>query len=82
MARTIDVDEIYTKIGHNIKVLRKNLRVSQSTLAQKIGSTRNYVGCIERAEKHATVGVLANIAYILGVELADIVKGCWFKARC
>ena len=62
-------------IGSNIRTFRERLNISQEELAFKISSTRNYIGCIERAEKYPSVAFLLDIANALKVNLNDIFKG-------
>lgn len=69
-------ENIYVKIGENIKKLRLKNDLSQEELAFRIESARNYIGCIERGEKRARVITLDKIAKALNVSLADIFKNC------
>jgi len=72
-----EYSQVCLKIGRNIKQLRMiNNNMSQEDLAFKIGSARNYIGCIERAEKRATIAILCKIAEALNVTLEEIIKGC------
>jgi len=72
-----EYSQVYLKIGRNIKQLRMiNNNMSQEDLAFKIGSARNYIGCIERAEKRVTIAILCKIAEALNVTLEEIIKGC------
>lgn len=48
--------------------------LSQEELAFKIDSARNFIGCIERAEKSATIYTLFRIAQALNVKLEVLVK--------
>lgn len=48
----------------------------KKSLAFLINSARNYIGCIERAEKFASVTMLKKIADALDLKLADLFKEC------
>lgn len=72
----LNITEVYKQIGSNIRAYRRKLKMSQEDLAFKINSARNYIGCIERAEKHASIEILAKIAFVLNVKLEDIMKDC------
>ncbi|MCM1266117.1 MAG: helix-turn-helix domain-containing protein [Candidatus Gastranaerophilales bacterium] len=72
----LDLDKVFQQIGTNVRKYRRKNKLSQETLAFRISSARNYIGCIERAEKHASVETLAKIAVALDIKLEDIVKGC------
>lgn len=63
---------VFKQIGDNIRKAREAKRLSQEELA----SARNYIGCIERAEKFASVTMLKKIADALDLKLADLFKEC------
>ncbi len=62
----------YKIIGNNIRTRRKAKNLSQEELAFRISSTRNYIGCIERAEKYPSIAVLLYIANALECTLQDL----------
>ncbi len=62
----------YKIIGNNIRTIRKAKNLSQEELAFRISSTRNYIGCIERAEKFPSVAFLLDIATVLECKLQDL----------
>lgn len=66
----------FKQIGDNIRKAREAKRLSQEELAFLINSARNYIGCIERAEKFASVTMLKKIADALDLKLADLFKEC------
>lgn len=66
--------ELLLRLGNNIRDLRMQQGVSQEELAFKIDSARNFIGCIERAEKSATIYTLFRIAQALNVKLDVLVK--------
>lgn len=65
----------YKILGRNIRNLRKNRNISQEVLADKISSARNYVGCIERAEKVPSIAVILDIKNVLNCEISDLFDG-------
>lgn len=65
---------IYKTLGENIRKYRKALKISQEELAFMISSARNYVGCIERAEKAPSLAVIFDIAQALGIKVEDLFK--------
>lgn len=65
---------IYKKLGINIKTFRKLNKISQEELAFKISSARNYIGCIERAEKFPSLAIIYEIANALNIKIEDLVK--------
>ena len=46
----------------------------QEQLAFNIDSARNYIGCIERAEKVASLKTLFKIAKVLNTTVEDLLK--------
>ena len=64
--------EKYKVIGNNIKKFRKQLGLSQEELAFRISSARNYVGCIERAEKLPSLNTIFDIAKELNVDVKEL----------
>ena len=68
-------EDIYKKLGKNIKKFREEKHFSQEDLAYKISSARNYIGCIERGEKHPSLTIIYKIAQALEKEVKDLVEG-------
>ncbi len=66
--------QVLLKLGRNIRNLRLNQGISQEELAFKIDSARNFIGCIERAEKSPTIYTLFRIAQALNIKIEEIVK--------
>lgn len=64
--------ERYIAIGKNIRKYRKQLKLSQEELAFRISSARNYVGCIERAEKLPSLNTIFDIVDELGIKITDL----------
>ena len=65
---------IYKTLGDNIRKGRKALKISQEELAFRISSARNYIGCIERAEKAPSLAMIFEIASALNMEIEDLFK--------
>lgn len=68
-------EDIYKILGKNIKKFREEKHFSQEDLAYKISSARNYVGCIERGEKHPSLTTIYKIAQALEKDVKDLVNG-------
>nr|QGT49700.1 hypothetical protein Melaina855_0870 [uncultured Candidatus Melainabacteria bacterium] len=64
----------YIKLGNNIRNLRNDKKLSQEELAFQISSARNYIGCIERAEKVPSLATVLDIADALGCHVSDLFK--------
>ena len=63
---------LYKQIGDNIRKYRKENHLSQEELAFDVGSTRNYIGCIERAEKFPSLGFIFDIAKVLNIDIKEL----------
>ncbi len=62
----------YKIIGENIKNVRISKGYSQEELAFKLNTARNYISCIERAEKKASIAFLVRICCALDVRLESL----------
>lgn len=58
-------DPALVKIGESIRRVRKELGLSQETLAHDAGVDRSYMGGVERGEHNLTVMSLLRIASAL-----------------
>ena len=70
--RNLKYLSLYKQIGDNIKKYRKEKQLSQEELAFEVGSTRNYIGCIERAEKFPSLGFLFDIVKVLNINIKEL----------
>jgi len=62
------------KFGAHIAHLRKELDMPQSTLADKVGVTRQAVSKWERGEGFPDITLLTSIAQALGADVAALIK--------
>lgn len=69
-----DKPQILINLGNNIKNLRCKQGISQEELAFKINSARNFIGCIERAEKAPTILTLQRISKALNIKISQLVE--------
>ena len=63
--------ELSLIIGERIRSYRLNAGLTQEKLAEKVGSTSNYIGILERGEKNASIVTLEQITSALGISLSD-----------
>ncbi len=70
----IQYQNIYKQLGKNIRQARKACKISQEELAFRISSARNYIGCIERAEKAPSLAIVFDIARALNVNIQELFK--------
>lgn len=64
--------DTYKLLGNNIKARRKKMKISQEELAFRVLTARNYIGCIERAEKIPSIAIILDIAIALECTIIDL----------
>jgi transcriptional regulator with XRE-family HTH domain len=60
--------------GDRVRLVRKDLGLSQEELADKAGLHRTYIGMIERGEKNITLTNIEKISKALGIDISDLLK--------
>lgn len=60
--------------GDKVRLIRKDLGLSQEELADKAGLHRTYIGMIERGEKNITLTNIEKISKALSIDIADLLK--------
>lgn len=61
-------------IGEQIREARVYANLSQQTVAERVGMSRDNYGIIERGQASPTLDTLLGIADAIGVPLADLVR--------
>jgi len=64
----------YKAIGRRIAIYRKSIPMTQAVLSEKLGVTESYISQIERGSAKISLGRLAQVAEILGVDIALLVS--------
>src|SRR5258706_16022248 len=62
----------YQQVGKRLRLIRKQMRLTQAELAEKAELSDNFLGLIERGEGHPTLPTLGRIAGALGVKLGEL----------
>ena len=70
-----DFDEIYRGVGRKIRQTRENQRLSQDSLAQRLGISRTSMVNIEAGRQRAPLHVLWQIAELLETKLILLIPG-------
>jgi transcriptional regulator with XRE-family HTH domain len=60
-----ELDPLLGVLAENIRLLRKEKKLSQEALAELTGLHRTYVGAVERAERNITLATLCTFATAL-----------------
>ncbi len=66
--------EFYINLGKNIKKRRKELKLSQQELAEKLELSLNFVGKIEVAFSKPSLDTVIKIAKVLDTSVSDLCK--------
>ena len=64
----------YKIIGKRIKERRKMYKITQETLAEKLGVSVGYISQIERGIAHANLDTLANISHELNCDVTEFLS--------
>lgn len=67
-----DHREARTRVGLNVRRLRRAHGLSQERLAEMSGRNTKHIGQIERGEVNVGLDVLDSVASALGVDVADL----------
>lgn len=67
-------DDLNTRLGRNIHLIRSDKQLSQERLAHLCGLHRTYIGAIERGDRNVTLNTVAKIAAALEVDSLDLLQ--------
>ena len=65
----------YGAMGARIRACRRELKLTQEKLAERVGISNSFVGHIERGEKKASLETISQIGKALDVSLDYIIDG-------
>jgi transcriptional regulator with XRE-family HTH domain len=69
------VDDLRPALGHRVRTLRHQLKLSQERLAERAGLHWTYVSGVERGLRNPGLNVLARLAKALDVPLPELLAG-------
>ncbi len=69
-----DYSEKYRTIGSNIRMVRKSAGISQTELANRVGSNKSAISRYENGMQKPSLDTLMRMADALDVDLADLLK--------
>lgn len=69
-----DYSEKYRAIGSNIRMVRNAAGISQTELANRVGSNKSAISRYENGAQRLSLETLMRIADALGVDLVDLLK--------
>lgn len=72
LLRVLFMKNPYQQIGKRVRVIRRQVGLTQSQLAEKADFSDNYIGLIERGEGQPTIQAINQIANALGVSLGEL----------
>ncbi len=67
-------DEIYKKLGLNIKKYRIKKQLSQEKLSELLDANPKFIGHIERVERYISLKKLIQLSIILDVSLEQLFR--------
>lgn len=70
-----DYREKYKTIGSNIRMVRKATGISQTELANRVGSDKSAISRYENGRQKLSLETLMRVADALDVDLVDLLKG-------
>lgn len=62
------------KLGENVKRLRIEKDITQTSLAEKLGVDKSFISNIENGKTNPTLSTITNIAKVLGIKLEELLK--------
>jgi transcriptional regulator with XRE-family HTH domain len=68
-------DVVIHNLGERISVLRKNMNLSQETLAERIGVSRQAISKWERGEATPDIYNLTTLSDIFGMSVDELIRG-------
>ena len=68
------LSEYCSTVKNPVKVWRKYRKMSQTVLAEQIGTSQAYIAQIEAGKREGSIKVLTAIAGVLQVDLDDLVE--------
>ena len=66
----------YKTIGNNIRSARRDAGLTQEQVAEQLRMSQLHFGRLERGERPASLEQMAQVAQVLCVPLASLLKGC------
>lgn len=69
-----DYSEKYRAIGSNIRMVREAEGISQTELANRVGSNKSAISRYENGLQKPSLDTLMRVADALGVDLVDLLK--------
>lgn len=64
----------YISIGHRIRMIRRDLGMTQEVLAEKINVTPTHISRIETGTSSPSLQTLVDICNVLGVTIDDLMQ--------
>lgn len=68
------MNNLFKSVGFRIAKNRILLNLSQEKLAELAHVSRNFIGCVERAERRPSLNTLLRIAKALNISLSELFK--------
>ncbi len=67
------ISPVHAAVGAELRRLRIKLGLTQEAVAERVGMHRTYLNQIEAGSRNVSLGVLAKLSAVLGVNLSSLV---------
>ena len=67
-------ENISTRFGHRLRLLRKEHDLTQSGMAARFGIDRSFISDVERGRKSISLLTLETVAMGLGISLSELLR--------
>lgn len=63
----------YIKLGKRVRILRKQMKLTQEELAELVDVSHSFIGHIERGTRKLSVDTLFRLCAVLGASADDLI---------
>ncbi|MEX6014791.1 helix-turn-helix domain-containing protein [Mammaliicoccus sciuri] len=60
--------------GQNLKRIRKDMKLTQQEMADKIGISQNYLSDIENGKRYPSIKAVTGLAQCLGISVPKLIN--------
>ncbi|MEM7534143.1 MAG: helix-turn-helix transcriptional regulator [Chloroflexota bacterium] len=68
-------EEIYSRFGHSVRVIRRANDMTQAQLAKRAGMNKTYLVRVESGDKNVTLKTAQKVASALDVDVITLLQG-------
>lgn len=68
------MDEIFKKLGQNLKRIREEKGMTQGDICRALDIDRGFISSIENGKRNPTLSTIKKIADVLGITVDELLK--------